>query len=184
MSNLETINGKTYQCVPLELNGVIVKFVLVEVPATPVAPAAADFEPAEIVPEAIAEPAIQEAPVEPEVRQIEELTKATENTSDSESLPELQSDVEEKSVEDAKLVASPIAAQKTIEEDESPVFGDDECDTRSESGTGSSTLDQSVDMDDLEEFPGLKGEVASKTAERDIPHTSTAKLNAYWLPRI
>jgi len=171
MSNLETINGKTYQRVPLELNGVIVKFVLVEVPATPVAPAAADFEPAEIVPEAVAEPAIQEAPVEPEVRQIEELTKATENTSDSESLPELQSDVEEKSVEDAKLVASPIAAQKTIEEDESPIFEDDERDTCSESSTGSSTLDQSVDMDDLEEFPSLTGEVRR--------HTSTAKLNAY-----
>jgi len=190
MSNLETINGKTYQRVPIELNGVIVKFVLWEVPATPSAPVVADSAPAEIVPEAVPEPAaqeeapfkpaIQEAPVEPEVQPIEELPEPAEDASDSESILGLQSDVEEKSVEDAKLVASPIAAQKTIEEDESPVFGDDECDTRSESSTGSSTLDQSVDMDDLEEFPGLKGEVASKTAERDIPHTSTAKLNAYW----
>jgi len=187
MSNLETINGKTYQRVPLELNGVIVKFVLVEVPATPVAPIAAEIEPIaseEIIAQSEfeqtpVEPEVQETAVEPEVQEAEiseDEADSDDEASDSQSQFGFQSD--EESVEEAELVASPIVHVKTTETDSPIQFDDDDSETRSESSTGSSTLDQSVDMDDLQEFPGLQGKVDFKT-EKDVSHTATAALNAY-----
>jgi len=187
MSDLETINGKTYQRVPLELNGVIIKFVLVEVPATPIAPIATESEPIateEIIVESEiqqtpVEPEVQVAPVEPEVQEAEiseEEAESDEDASESQSQLGFQSD--EESVVEAELLASPIVHVKTTETD-SPVQFDDDSETRSESSTGSSTLDHSVDMDDLEEFPGLQGKVEFKKAEKDVSHTATAALSAY-----
>jgi len=187
MSNLETINGKTYQRVPLELNGVIVKFVLVEVPATPVAPIAAEIEPIaseEVIVEAEiqqtpVEPEVQETPVEPEVQEDEISEEEAESDDDaSDSLSQLGFQSDEESVQEVELVASPIVHVKTTETDSPVHFDDDDSETRSESSTGSSTLEQSVDMDDLEEFPGLQGKVDFKT-EKDVSHTATAELNAY-----
>jgi len=188
MYNLETINGKTYKRVPLELDGEIVKFVLVEVPATPVAPVVTHSEKVfcEVENSADKLPATSEpldAPVKVEAQEAEISTNAVieedEESSESDCQLGFQSDdEEEESVEAAPLVASPIAPQKTIEETDSPVFVNDDSDTRSESSTGSSTLEQSVDMCDLEEFPGLQGEVELK-AVKDAPHTATATLDTY-----
>merc|ERR1719433_1005990 len=95
------------------------------------------------------------------------MTEAVEIASDAPQL-EFQTEVvedEEEEIE-ATLVASPIAPQKTVEIDS--CVEDEDSDTRSESSTGSSTIDSSVDMD--EEFPGLDGKVDSKT-EKDAPLT-------------
>jgi len=183
MSNLETINGKTYQRVPLELNGVIVKFVLVEVPALPVAPIVAGSAPVESISDEISfESDVQETPVEvdfqPTEITVEETPEADEYASDSESQLGFQTDEEEESVE-AELVASPLAHQKTIEEESSPAFDDENSDTRSESSTGSSTLGESVELSDREAFPGLQGEVDLKKAEKDIPQPATATLDTF-----
>jgi len=172
MSDLETINGKTYQKVPVELNGVVVKFVLVEVPSTPAAPIVAESEPADLASEEIEE-VDSEVPQEAEI--VEETTEAGEDESDAPQL-ELQAEVVEDDEEEveATLVASPIAPQKTIEVDS--CVEDEDYDTRSESSTGSSTIDPSDDID--EEFPCLDKKVENKT-EKDAPLTATAPLNCY-----
>jgi len=173
MSDLETINGKTYQKVPVELNGVVVKFVLVEVPSTPAAPIVADSEPVVALASEETEEVDSDIPQEAEI--VEETIEAVEAASDAPQL-EFQAEVvedEEEEIE-ATLVASPIAPQKTVEIDS--CFEDEDSDTRSESSTGSSTIDSSVDMD--EEFPGLDGKVDSKT-EKDAPLTVSDMLSCY-----
>jgi len=167
MSDLETINGKTYQKVPVELDGVVVKFVLVEVPSTPAALTVAESQPADLASEE-AEEIDSDVPQEAEI--VEETSEA------SEIAPvELQAEVGEDDKEiEATLVASPIAPQTTIEIDS--CVEDADSDTRSESSTGSSTIDPSDDFD--EEFPGLEGKVESKT-EKDAPLTVTAKFSCY-----
>jgi len=171
MSDLETINGKTYQKVPVELDGVVVKFVLVEVPCTPAAPIVAETEPAAFASEETEE-VDSDTPQEAEI--VEETTEAVEDASDAPQL-EFQAEVVEDEEEvEATLVASPIAPQKTVEVDS--CVEDEDSDTRSESSTGSSTIDSSVDMD--EEFPGLDGKVDSKT-EKDAPLTVSDVLSCY-----
>jgi len=171
MSDLETINGKTYQKVPVELDGVVVKFVLVEVPSTPAAPTVAETEPAAFASEETEE-VDSDIPQEAEI--VEETTEAVEDASDAPQL-EFQAEVVEDEEEvEATLVASPIAPQKTVEVDS--CVEDEDSDTRSESSTGSSTIDSSVDMD--EEFPGLDGKVDSKT-EKDAPLTVSDMLSCY-----
>jgi len=200
MSDLETINGKTYQKVPVELNGVVVKFVLVEVPSTPAAPIVAESEPADLASEETEEvdsdvsqeaeiveetteagedasdaPQLEfQAEVVEEAEIVEETTEAGEDASDAPQL-EFQAEVVEDDEEiEATLVASPIAPQKTIEIDS--CVEDEDSDTRSESSTGSSTIDSSDDFD--EEFPGLDGKVDNKT-EKDLPLTVTDQLSCY-----
>lgn len=178
MSDLETINGKTYKRVPLELNGEIVKFVLVEVAPTPVAQIVAEPEQVESFSDEISEASeALEAPVEHDIQEEEtpeEVSETVEAASDSESQLGFQTEEEEESVAAPELAASPIAHQKTIEEHS--VIENDDSDTRSESSTGSSTLEQSSDY--LEEFPGLNGESELK-ATKDQPHTATATLDTY-----
>jgi len=171
MSDLETINGKTYQKVPVELNGVVVKFVLVEVPSTPAAPNVAESEPADLA-SVETEEVDSDVPQETEI--VEETTEADEDAFDAPQL-EFQVEVVEDDEEmEATLVASPIAPQSTIEIDSCVEDGDS--DTRSESSTGSSTIDPSEDLD--EEFPVLDGKIDSKT-EKDAPLTVTNPLNCY-----
>jgi len=170
MSNLETINGKTYQKVPVELNGVVVKFVLVEVPSTPAAAIVAESEPADLVCEETEE---VESDVLSEAEIVEETTEAEEDASDAPQL-EFQAEVVEEEEIEATLVGSPIEPQKTIEIDS--CVEDEDSDTRSESSTGSSTIDPSDDID--EEFPVLDGKVDSKT-EKDAPLTVTDMLSCY-----
>jgi hypothetical protein len=170
MSDLETINGKTYLKVPVELNGVVVKFVLVEVSSTPAAPIVAETEPAALASEETEE-VDSDVPQEAEI--VEETTEAVEDASDAHQLEfqtEVVEDVEEEI--EATLVASPIAPQKTVEIDS--CVEDEDSDTRSESSTGSSTIDSSVDTD--EEFPNLDGKVDSKT-EKDAPLTVSDMLS-------
>jgi hypothetical protein len=110
MSDLETINGKTYLKVPVELNGVVVKFVLVEVSSTPAAPIVAETEPAALASEETEE-VDSDVPQEAEI--VEETTEAVEDASDAHQLEfqtEVVEDVEEEI--EATLVASPIAPQK------------------------------------------------------------------------
>jgi len=172
MFDLETINGKTYTKVPVELNGVVVKFVLVEVPSTAAAPVVADSEPmeAELISEEV------QCDVRPQEAEIvEETVDASEDASDSPQ-PELQAEVAEEVLEEElepTLVASPIAPQTTIEVDS--CVEDEDFETRSESSTGSSTIDPSDDMD--EEFPVLEGKI-DKT-ETDAPFTATDMLSCY-----
>jgi len=172
MFDLETINGKTYTKVPVELNGVVVKFVLVEVPSTAAAPVVADSEPmeAELISEEV------QCDVRPQEAEIvEETVDASEDASDSPQ-PELQADIAEEVLEEDSeptLVASPIAPQTTIEVDS--CVEDEDFETRSESSTGSSTIDPSDDMD--EEFPVLEGKV-DKT-ETDAPFFATDLLSCY-----
>jgi len=164
MSDLETINGKTYQKIPVELNGIVVKFVLVEVPSTPAAPVVAETEPAALASEE-SEEVDSDVPQEAEI--VEETTEAVEIASDATPL-EFQAEVVEDEEEEIQptLVSSPIEPQKTVEIDS--CVEDEDSDTRSESSTGSSTIDSSVDLD--EEFPSLDGKVDSKT-EKDAPFT-------------
>jgi len=172
MFDLETINGKTYTKVPVELNGVVVKFVLVEVPSTAAAPVVADSEPmeAELISEEV------QCDVRPQEAEIvEETVDASKDASDSPQ-PELQVEIEEEVLEEDSeptLVASPIAPQTTIEVDS--CVEDEDFETRSESSTGSSTIDPSDDMD--EEFPVLEGKV-DKT-ETDAPFFATDLLSCY-----
>jgi len=166
MSDLETINGKTYQKVPVELDGVVVKFVLVEVASTPAAPNVAESKLADLVSEGTEEVA---SDVAQEAGIVEETSEAGEDTP-----LELQADVGEDEEIEATLVASPIAPQTTIEIDS--CVEDADSDTRSESSTGSSTIDPSDDFN--EEFPCLEGKVESKN-EKDAPLTATATLSCY-----
>jgi len=171
MFDLETINGKTYTKVPVELNGVVVKFVLVEVPSTAAAPLVEDSEPMEA--ELISEVECDVRPQEAEI--VEETVDASEDASDSPQ-PELQVAIAEEVLEEDSeptLVASPIAPQTTIEIDS--CVEDEDFETRSESSTGSSTIDPSDDMD--EEFPVLEGKV-DKT-ETDAPFFATDLLSCY-----
>jgi len=206
MSNLETINGKTYKTVPVELNGVVVKFVLVEVPSTTAVPLAAEPEKADFVSEAeIVEETAEScedasdssqlelkneseeneepettADLEPEVdcdacaqeaEIVEEAVESCEDSSDSTQV-ELRDEIVEDEEMEATLVASPIAHQVTIEIDS--CVEDEDCETRSESSTGSSTIDPSDDLD--EEFPVLKGKLETET---DAPFTATDLLSCY-----
>jgi len=171
MFDLETINGKTYEKVPVELDGVIVKFVLVEVPSTRAAPMVAESEPADFDSEETGK-VNSDVPQEAEI--VEETTDSSENASGTPQI-EFQDEIVEDDEEiEATLVASPIAHQTTIEVDS--CVEDEESDTRSESSTGSSTIEPSDDLD--EEFPSLEGKLDSKT-ERDAPLTVTATLSGY-----
>jgi len=229
MFNLETINGKTYKNVPVELNGVIVKFVLVEVPSTHAVPIVAESEPADFIAEETEEvdsdfseeaeifeettevgedaPDTPQLEIQDEVVEdgeeeiesaadftpeeteevnsdvseeaeiVEETTEAGEDAPETPQL-EIQDDVVEDDKEEVEsaLVASPIAPQTTIEVDS--CVEDEDFDTRSESSTGSSTIDSSDDFD--EEFPSLDGKVDSKT-EKDAHLSATDKLSCYEL---
>merc|ERR1719433_1713624 len=103
------------------------------------------------------------------------MTEAVEIASDATPL-EFQAEVVEDEEEEIQptLVSSPIEPQKTIEIDS--CVEDEDSDTRSESSTGSSTIDPSDDID--EEFPVLDGKVDSKT-EKDAPLTVTDVLSCY-----